>query len=131
MGSRARLVRTVSAALVAVAIASATLAATAQANSLGTWTEQEVQEHAEKALEYVDSFHHPSGAVELNSGALAPDVETGMALIDYGLMARGNLANLATLSGPAAASYPAHAEEAIKWLLTQQNVNGSWEIGPG
>src|SRR5271165_1165445 len=116
------LVRCGSTVLVALGIASATMAATAHATP-GSWTEQQVQEHAEKALAYVDSFHKPSGSVEFTA-PLAPVVETGIALIDYGLMARGNFANLAALSP----GYPAHAEEAIRWLLTQQNANGSWEV---
>ena len=104
--------------VVAVALALSS-AWNAQATpQLGLWTQAQVNTSIQKGVAYLDTQQNLNGSF----GGVAPISETGLALVAYGVLANGSFTNLS-------ASYQLHVQNAITWLLGQQDLSGFWADG--
>src|SRR5271165_769531 len=81
-------------------------------------TQAQVNTATQNGVAYIDSQQTPNGSY----GSAAPISETGLALVAYSVVAGGNFSNLSS-------SYQLHVQNAITWLLGQQNVAGYWADG--
>jgi hypothetical protein len=105
----------------AAAVTSAALIATTGVvpvvyGAVGSFTPADVNAAVAKGVAYIDSVQNADGSF----GVSVPVAETAFAIIAYGVLDKGDFNNL-----PAAQQ--THLQNAVAYLLTQQNADGSFD----
>ncbi len=103
---------------VALALAAAallTLPGAASAKTVGEWNQEDVNAAITNGVDYLTSVQNGDGSF----GGSVPVAETALAITSYGVQDGGHYGNLP-------ANEQAALQNAVNWLLTQQNPDGDF-----
>ena len=115
-GERRRDAGSICAVLLALAAAALlALPGAASAKTLGQWTQEDVNAAIVNGVNYLTSVQNGNGSF----GSALPVAETAFAITAYGAQDGGHFANLPSNEQTA-------LQNAVNWLLTQQNPDGDF-----